>query len=206
MPNKNRTLVKLDNELIEITEGKKGLEAKKLSTDTLVEVSLLDEGVEKLIENDIHKLANEAYSELQRNFKDTLKCNVLKVVGFDNRWSDRGWEVDHCNGRMSHLTEYMSSKVKSMFSEEFDKMLQPEIEKMLEPTKKALVKEFKEMFQRCVRDQLRSQAEMAAKNFLNDVMKKQITKFQRQAIEKAEVAFLGRKARPTDEDSELDND
>ena len=200
MANKNRTLVKLDDTIIEIRDGAKGLEAKRLSPDDEFEVSLLDEGVEKLIENDVHKLANEAYTELQSTFKTNLKQNVLRIVGFDNRWDK--WEIDHCNGRQSALTEFMSQKVKTMFHEEFDKLLQPEIAKMVEPLKRQLAAEFKETFTRAVRENIRSSAQAAATTFLTDVMSKQIQKFQKKALAKAELAFLGRQSKPEEPEEE----
>jgi hypothetical protein len=198
----SRTLVKLDNYLIEVKEGKDGkLSAKKLEDNDAFEASILEEGVEKMLENDVNKLANEAYEELQKSFKHTLKGNVLRIVGFDNRY-DQKWEVDHCNGRHSAITEYMSDRVKQLFRQEFDVLLQPEIEKMLIPTKAALVKEFREVFNRAVREQIRSQAQEAAKVFLIDVLGKEVKKFQKKAISGAEEAFLGRKPIPTPDDAE----
>lgn len=202
MSTKNRTLIKLDDEVIEITHGKNGLEAKKITDQALLEVSLLDEGVEKFIENDINRLANEAYTELQVEFKENLKKNVMKVVGFDNRWGTNGWEVDHCNGRNSHLTEYISHKVKSMFTEEFDKMLQPEIEAVLKPVKKEMVREFKDYFTYEVKNQIRKAANDAASSFVKDVMDKQIKRHQRKALEVVEIAFLGRITKPAADDPE----
>jgi hypothetical protein len=199
MATKNRTLVKLDDTIIEITEGKKGFVAKRLSDDDLAEVTLLDEGVEKLIENDMNKLANETYAEIQEGFKAGLKENVLKVVGFDNRWSSRAWEVDHCNGRSSFITSYMSNKVQGMFREEFDKLLQPEIAKMIEPLKKAMVAEYKDVFTRTVRDSIREQAQVAAKDFLNGMIGSRIQKYQKQALAKAEQALMGRPVAHKDE-------
>ena len=55
MPNKNRTLVKLDDEVIEITQNSNGLQAKKLTEQDMFDVSILDEGVEKLIATAIKK-------------------------------------------------------------------------------------------------------------------------------------------------------
>ncbi len=197
MTAKNRTLIKLDDKIIEITQGKKGLIAKELSEEDLCEVTLLDEGVEKLIENDINRLTNEAYSELTLGFKASLKENVLKIAGFSNGWGR--WEVDHCNGRSSIMTDYISSKVRSTITTELDKMLQPDIEKALEPIKSALIKEYKEEYSCAVRDQMRSQCENAAKAFVSSVMTKQIAKHQKKALEKAEETFLGRKVRRSDE-------
>lgn len=203
MPNKNRTLVKLDNTYIEIKEGKNGLIAKKLAEDDMVEVSLLDEGFDKLIENDVNKLANEAYTELQEEFKNNLKTSVLKVVGFNrDRWHDAKWEIDHCNGRQSAITELISDKIKQMFRDSFDALLQPEIEAMLKPLKATMLKEYREKFSYEVKNQMRSQAEAAAKQFVAGVMAKEVTKFQRKALEKAELAFMGRQAKPDESDED----
>jgi hypothetical protein len=209
MSNNSRTLVKLDDTIIEIRDDEKGLWAKKLTPDEVFEVSLLDEGVEKLIENDVNQLANDAYSELQESFKRTLKGNVLRIVGFEDRWdkwevNHDKWEVNHCNGRHSALTEYMSNKVQQMFSEEFDKLLQPDIEKMLKPMKKVMVTAFKDAFQQSVREQMRTQAQEAARSFLSDVMSKEVQKFQKQAIEKASTAFMGRKLKSLEDPVDSD--
>ena len=203
MPNKNRTLVKLDDQYIEIKEGKKGLVAKRLSPEDAFEVSILDEGFDKMLENDINKLANESYNELQAEFKNNLKTNVLKVVGFNrDRWHDAKWEIDHCNGRQSAITELISEKVQQMFRTSFDTMIQPEVDAMMAPLKKSILKEYREIFSREVRRSMQTQAEAAARNFISTVMTKEVTKFQRKALEKAEIAFLGRKATPTDDSEE----
>lgn len=199
MSNKNRTLIKLDDKIIEITQGAKGLQAKELTADELVEVSLLDEGVEELIKNDINRLTNEAYAELKQNFKNTLKANVLKIAGFDDHWG-HGWEVDHCNSRQSMMTDYISRKVQQMITQEADKLLQPEIEALLKPAKKALAKDFEDNFKREVRNQIREAAAKSAAGFVKDIVSKSMNKFQKVAIKEAEVAFLGRMARPSDEE------
>ncbi len=205
MPNKSRTLIKLDDEVVEITKGPKGLQAKKITDEDLLQASLLEEGVETLLENDINKVANEAYEELKNSFKNTLKANVLKVVGFENRWSSNGWEVDHCNGRSSALTSYMSHKLQLMFTQEFDKILQPEIENIVKPVKKALVKEFEQEFKRRARDQMYKYTEEAATAFLKDLVGKTIKKHQRKLTEKAELAFLGRKLEESEDSDESDD-
>ena len=196
MASKKRTLVKLDDTVFEMGGGDKGLESKKLDTDDLFEVSLLEQGLEKLLENDINKLANEVYSDIKDDFKTNLTTNTLKIVGFDNRYNR--WEVDHCNGRSSDLTEYMSHKVKLMFHEEYDKMLQPEIAKMLIPLKEQVLKEFKECFTNELRRNMRQSAQEAAKEFLHDAMKNQVEKFQDKVLARAQLSLFGRTSEPTD--------
>jgi hypothetical protein len=199
MATKSRTLVKLDDKVLEIVQGAKGLKAKYLSDDDLAEVSLLDEGVESLIENDINKITNQAYEELKNSFKHTLKNNVLKIVGFEDRWNNK-WEVDHCNGRSSLLTEYMSEKVKAMFREEFDKLLQSEAEEMLKTAKKAFVAEYASIFQREVKEIAYKEARSKAEAFVKEVAGKQIQKYQKDLIKGVELSFLGRPAKLENED------
>lgn len=197
---KNRTLIKLDDKVVQITQGKKGLEVKELTDNEALEVSLLDEGVESLIQNDINKLTNEAYAELKQGFKRTLQTNVLKIAGFDNQWGN-GFEVDHCNGRQSVITEYLSDKMKKMITHEMDALItQEDLNKILKDTKKSLLKSVEEQFRRVAQEEAYKQVREEAKDFIASAVKKSITKYQKQAIEKAEVAFLGRTARPTDSD------
>lgn len=202
MSKNNRTLIKLDDKLLEVTQGKKGFQIKELSDNDLLEVSLLDEGVEKFIENDVNRLTNEAYDELKKSFKETLKSNVLKVIGFEYRWNQ--WDVDHCNGRMSQLTTYMSEKVKNMITAELDKLLQVDVEQLMKPVRQTLVKDFQEAFEREARNRIREQAAASAADFVKDIMDKQMQKFQRAAIQKAKTAFLGGQVRQTDEDEPED--
>lgn len=200
MAKKNRTLIKLDDKILEVTKGSKGLQVKELSEEDLCEVTLLDEGVEKLIENDINRLTNEAYSELREGFKNTLKQNVLQLAGFEGRYGN-GYEVDHCNGRQSMMSQYISSKVQDMIRSEIDLKITPaELVPLLKETKNGLLKDIKERFRRHVQEEIYSQTQVAAKAFVAESLKKSVTKYQKELIEKAETAFLGGRARSENED------
>lgn len=200
---KSRTLIKLDDKIVEIVKGKKGLKARELTNDEMFEISVLDTPVENLIKNDLNTLANEAYGELQKTFKHDLKKNVLQIVGFSNSWDK--WEVDHCNGRSSVLTEYMSGKVKDMFRAEFEKMLQPEIEDILKPVKKAFLDEFKHAFKREVQGLIYNETREQAKKFISELAAKQIQKYQKEITKGVELSFLGRSAKPEDGDTDDEN-
>lgn len=198
----NRTLIKIDDMLVEITKGEKGLQAKELTADEVFEVSMLDEGIEKLIENDMNRITNQAYKELTDGFKNTLKTNVLRIAGFDGRYGN-GYEVDHCNGRSSMMSQYISSKVQNMITTEIDKFItQEDLADALKDVKKGILKDIKEKFAYAVREESYKQINTAAKDFVAEAVKKSMIKYQKQAIEKAEIAFLGRTARPANDESE----
>ena len=194
---KSRTLIKLDDKVIEIVEGKKGLKAKYLTDEEAFDVNVFEAPIEELVQNDINRLTNEAYKELQESFKNTLKTNVLKIVGFDNRWHNN-WEVDHCNGRSSILTEFIGTKVKEMFHEEFNNMSQDDVQKSLEPVKKTFIAEFQKVFEREVRSQAREAAYKEVQAFVKQLAAQQVQKYQKDLIKGVELSFLGRTAKPED--------
>ncbi len=194
---KSRTLIRLDDKIVEIVEGKKGLKAKYLTDQEVFDVNIFEAPVEELVQNDINRLTNEAYKELQESFKTTLKTNVLKIVGFDNRWHNN-WEVDHCNGRNSLLTEFMSEKVKAMFHEEFNKMTEDDVQKSLEPIKKTFIAEFTKVFEHEVRSQAREAAYKEVQAFVKQLATQQVQKYQKDLIRGVELSFLGRTAKPED--------
>lgn len=186
-----RHLVKLDDDMIEIKQDAKGkLIAKKLSPEDLLEVHVIEGNVQEMLDNDFNKITNETLNEVRQEFKSNLKENVLKMLGFSSSWGRSGWEVDHCNGRDSVITQYITSRVKEEMRVGMDTLLKEDIEKMLVTVRKGLVQDFKEMFDREVRDNLRREAAEAAKAFMSDLLTKQITKVQKQALAKAESIFL----------------
>jgi len=199
----SRTVVKLDEKLIEIKKTKKGLVATELKDDAVVEATLLEEGVDKLLQNDMNRLANEAYEEITRGFKSTLASNVLKIAGFENRWSN-GWEIDHCNGRQSMMTSYLSSKVQAMITQELDTLLsQQELADILKDTKKNLLKEVRDMFKRELQSSMRTAVYEHAQTFLKETIKHHLAKNQKQLIKEASVKLFGT---DPDNDSSYDDE
>jgi hypothetical protein len=197
-----RNLIQLDNEMLEIKRDAKGnLTVKRLTPEELVEVHVLEDSVATLLDNDFNKIANDTMEGLRKEFKASLRENILRVVGFTNNWGK--WEVDNCNGRNSLITEYIAQKIRQDIKGEFDSLLKEDIEKMLVPMRKQLAAEYKEVFARTVRESMRYQAQEAAKEFLTSLLTKEITKVQKQAIAKAEACFLAKKK---NEDADVDAD
>lgn len=198
----NRTLIKIDDKIVEIVKNKDGLTARELRDDEMFEIGVLDEGVEKLIQNDINKLTNQAYEELKQEFKSNLKANVLHIAGFrKDSFHRENWEVDHCNGRSSSVTQYLSSKVQHLMHQEMDQhVTAEEIKPLIKAAKKALLKDVDDYFRRAIRDEMYQQTQRAVKEFVAAEIKKSMVKYQKEAIEKAEVAFLGRPARLAEEE------
>lgn len=198
----SRTIVKLDDKLIEIKKGKRGLVATELKDDALFDASILEDGIDKLIQNDMNQLANEAYEELRQGFKRTLKANVLRIAGFEDRWGN-GYEIDHCNGRSSMMTDYLSSRVRNLITQEIDaSFTKEELMSVVPDIKKALLKEAKDLFRHELRDSMRDQVRESAKEFLQNVVMKQIAKNQKQLMKEAGAKFFGSDSTDDDVESE----
>lgn len=52
--------------------------------------------------------AEAVVGEIIRDLEVQKREVTMKLLGLDNRWGK--WEVDHCNGRTSPITEYLASE------------------------------------------------------------------------------------------------
>lgn len=63
----------------------------------------------------LQKITDDVTEELEQLIKRDLKKAVLKILGFEvDRWNDNRIEIDHCNGRMSEVTNYLAISVKDL--------------------------------------------------------------------------------------------
>lgn len=101
-------------------------------------------------------------AELLKDLNANKREVIAKLLGFDNRWGK--WEVDHCNGRMSPITDFINKTcredvhawVKEGIKEFKDS---PEFAKFRDQLKAKVVQNIKDR----INDQLWSVANEAAK-------------------------------------------
>lgn len=65
----------------------------------------LDKHIEKMLTNQVNSI-------------------IRKVCGFEKDGWNKQWRVDHCNGRMSMLSELISTHARDMFSQWIDENMQ----------------------------------------------------------------------------------
>jgi hypothetical protein len=56
--------------------------------------------------------ASAVVGEIIRDLEAQKREVTMKLLGLDNRWGK--WEVDHCNGRESPITDYIASEGREM--------------------------------------------------------------------------------------------
>lgn len=121
-----KTIVKVDQQLIEVDVDKsqyphRSSDHRVLSEQEAMEHFLLkdkpavDPDVE--LQNELNKMVQDVTQQMKDSFKANLKEAVTRMLGFSNTWN-RGWEVDHCNGRVSDITHLVTAEVKYFIAEE----------------------------------------------------------------------------------------
>lgn len=192
----DKTLIKLDEKVIEVAADPKkgGMATKAVSEEELFDDTVLGDGLEKLLKNDFNKIANEAYKGVLDQLRTGIRKSVLSTLGFAEDSWNRGLSVDHCNGRMSAVRDYVSDRVKQVLRDEADKLFDSEKERksLAKEMAPALKREFKDVFMSEVADTIRQQAQEAATEFVKELVSSEMEKLKPQAIKRARQALLGR--------------
>ena len=99
--------------------------------------------INKTLRNRVEKIATEELKSLDRKAKTYIESALLSLIGLTKSYSNK-YEIDHCNGRSSVLTDA------------FKKMAQKEAEKVASNHKftKEDIANFKEAFDREVKSQM----------------------------------------------------
>lgn len=59
--------------------------------------------------------ADDFKLDIIQNIEKTRAQVVWKILGMDNRWGK--WEIDHCNGRTSPLSEFLTEQIREPLQE-----------------------------------------------------------------------------------------
>jgi soluble cytochrome b562 len=123
------------------------------------------------------KVADDAMAstikELPKMIKSKTSGVIAAMFGFERSSSWGEWKIDHCNGRQSEISEWMSHRAKKIFRDELEKTITKKFVKdVIKETKAkaAIQKEFKEQFlyqfKRHVVELAKKHAEEEAKKYM----------------------------------------
>lgn len=132
------------------------------------------EALRKQVEQKTRETVGEFIKNIPSLIRERLEASAAKVLGFDKDSFGGGWRVDHCNGRSSVISGYVSSRVKKIVHKIMDEVLtEEEIRKILEETKDATVEHAKEEARRAYKEAMmnaiRSRAEEKAMEDANAI-------------------------------------
>lgn len=118
---------------------------------------LLDpEELKKEIRTKTIKKAAEFLKNIDTLIEDRLEASVRAILGFSKKsWGDDSWEVDHCNGRISSVSEIINSEAQDAVKTCVEKVITPElVEDAFKACHGAVVREFRERFQRNLKNRV----------------------------------------------------
>lgn len=115
--------------------------------------------------------AEKIVKEIVADAKKQQQELVMRVIGMDNRFGR--WEVDHCNGRMSNITEFVDATCGPMLKEALAELMKEEIAalkvKTMPKLKKAIAAELDNRWNKSIdeaaRDVVRHLADKCAQDF-----------------------------------------
>lgn len=162
-------------------------EAASHNVDKMLEI-----GGPSTFNSKLAKTLEEAETEILTTLKANLKENVLALMGFEkDSWgrSKSGWKIDHCNGRMSHASEYIAAQAKAILAT-FDPnefLKDPEV---IADIREQLKTEFKEQYGRELRRRLRDSMENCAKIEADEIVREMASSENLHGIPQEVVATI----------------
>lgn len=120
---------------------------------------------EEFIEKRVHDIIGNNVNEI-----------ILKLLGFDRRWHNTGYEIDHCNGRAgeSFIGDYIKKTCQDKLKEWTDKIDLVSIE-LPKSALDSLRKEFIQRYEYILRNVLLKQAEALATKAAEDYLRSVIS-------------------------------
>lgn len=115
-------------------------------------------------ELDTDKFAAACVKQLKARQSDV----IWKLLGLDDRWGK--WEVDHCNGRNSRITEYLSQASKARIEEWLNQAIAETLNSTPAPITKALRDEVRRRYQSTLNRTLLEAAEQAGRAHAEKLM------------------------------------
>lgn len=111
-----KTIIKINDKLVEISLNEKGNDTahRILSDDEAAEFYLLTkpDNADMKLQDELNEMIVRVTKDMKSTFETTLKENILRILGFGDRWNSKGWEIDHCNSRASIINDLVSSEVR----------------------------------------------------------------------------------------------
>lgn len=108
-----------------------------------------------------------------KNLKSTihkrLETVAAEALGFSNSWNK--WEIDHCNGRHSVVTNLITEKVQTIAKNSLDDILtEDKVKELMEKCKQSILNDFSNKFHDMLRNKFEQKAEKFVEEYANQLL------------------------------------
>jgi hypothetical protein len=108
--------------------------------------------------------------EVDKMVRNRLENHVAQILGFTNQWQGK-WEVDHCNGRMTTIAEYVSQRAKNVITTQLDLIMSDEaVIKCIQEAKAGAITELKNSISYQLKEQLKLAISTVCSNYVQGVV------------------------------------
>lgn len=122
----------------------------------------------------IQVMVQRAVDDVSSSFEKNLKKIAFRAVGFEEDYGN-SWRIDHCNGRMSAVTDFVCDFARNLFKSLNLKSVEDVLsEKDLKDIKKLVSDEIKSI----LHHEVRTMIYPTLKIFVQDLASKQMEKHQ----------------------------
>jgi hypothetical protein len=173
--------IRYDDKYFRIDLDEKAPKFVEASIDEILEFNM--ESIILKDKNDLdvsvfQDVVDKARENLRSALKNNIEETVLQSLGFSKKWGDK-WEVDHCNGRMSIVTDLISKEIKQSILDEQAKPTFTISDKVRDELRTSMHKDFKELYlrearratERLVADQISKDINYIAKEISREQLK-----------------------------------
>jgi len=119
--------------------------------------------------------ADKSMAQMIKDLPNLIRKNTMgsiaQMLGFRNSGRYDRWEIDHCNGRTSDISNWISHRAKKIFVEECDKILTKKfIAELVKEAKNGIRKDLKERFIREVNNNVITKIQQLAQEESNKIV------------------------------------
>lgn len=173
---------------------------QKLSVDQILENTLI---TGKDSSNSVlGALIQEAMDDVKMDIKKNIRSVMLKAIGFEvDRWGEGRLDVDHCNGRMSEVSNCISQYTGQFVRNTIEEYIRSHEDSIISTVQKAIAQEIKTEISRTshynsVRSKLTEMAQTIISSEVDSLTKEKL--MIQQAVEKSLESSLLAKATPAE--------
>lgn len=169
-----KSYVQLGDNFFKVVIGDRGpfltaVSAEEAMTQQMEDIMISDE--QEISTSMFQSVIDNARASLAKTLETNLKETVMRSMGFEKDSWGNGWKVDHCNGRMSVVSDLISKEVKErLLNVEFGKdfTLTDQEKKQMQDDMR---KDFMESYRRKMREIIWSDAQKLAEKHASDYIK-----------------------------------
>ncbi len=171
-----KLVIKVNDKMVEfdLTDDQSKQSYRVLSDDEAAEHFMLlkpdGSNSDAHLQAELNHMVEEVTEKLRESFKGSLQHTVLSMLGFTNRWSSTGWEVDSTNNKVGVIGQLITDEMKKFIAAEVVNPAKIFSPKEIDVVISAAKKKFKEAYTYSISQHVRHEMEVQIKDMISKMV------------------------------------